>query len=58
MREGKAVVGWMRVGEAGVQKARAGALFCGVPWVFLFKLFVLECCFVLNLRKEFPPPQP
>ena len=39
VKEGKAVVGWMRVGEAGVQKTtRAGALCCGVPWVFLSKL--------------------
>ena len=38
VREGRAVVGWMKVGEAGVHNTRAGALFCGVPWVLLSKL--------------------
>ena len=29
VREGKAVVGWMRVGEAGVQKSKSR---CSVLW--------------------------
>ena len=55
MKEGKAVVGWVKVGEAGVQKARAGALFCGVPWVFMFKLFVLRVLFCFKPEKRVPP---
>ena len=29
-------------GEASVQNTDAGAVFCGVPWVFLSRVCVLE----------------
>ena len=58
MREGKAVVGWMRVGEAGVQKKQQQVLCFVVPPGCFCLRFCLTVLFVLNLRTEFPLHNP
>ena len=54
--EGCGGVGQRGCGEAHVQNTDAGAVFCGVPWVVLSRVFVLEGV-VFELKKEFSPPR-
>ena len=55
MKEGKAVVGWMRVGEAGVQKQQEQVLCVVVsPGCFCLS-FCFRVMFCFKPEKRVPP---